>query len=232
MGEERIYSSHNINDYSNGWELRSLSFGTVENAVELKIRGDYSEIRDVEFHLLFMADGSVSSDCKLRNIAQELIREIGIKYMFENVFDTLSWKRDPYWSVYPEDHQSAPEGKVPLYTSKLKMYREAPGKEWQYDTKSFYYNGTEDEIPELLTNVARGTKENIFEYNLFLNGKGKISVDGSGSESCRIDKKSGKIWLCISNMIDYPDLSWGNYQRNIILRGEQNLKSRMRISLF
>jgi hypothetical protein len=231
IGEERIYSSHNINDHSTGWELRSLSARTVENAVEIRIKGDYTTIRDVEFHLLVMADGSVSSDCTLKNIPPELIREIGIKYMFDNVFDSLSWKRDPYWSAYPEDHQSAPAGKVPLYTDKLNKYREAPGKEWQYDTKSFYYNGTDDEIPDLLTNVARGTKENIFEYNLFLAGKGEIRVDGDGSESCRIDKQAGSIWLYISNMIDYPDLSWGNYQRNIILSGNQNLKSRIRISL-
>ena len=232
LGKERIYSSHNINDYSTGWELRSLSAGTVENAVEVRIKGDYPAIRDVEFYLLIMADGSVSSDCTIKNIPPELIREVGIKYMFDNVFDSLSWKRDPYWSVYPEDHQSAPAGKVPLYTGKLKKYREAPGKEWQYDTKSFYYNGTDDETPDLLTNVARGTKENIFEYNLFMAGKGEIRVDGSGSESCRIDKQSDSIWLYISNMIDYPDLSWGNYQRNIILSGNQNLKSRIRISLF
>jgi hypothetical protein len=114
----------------------------------------------------------------------------------------------------------------------VNRYREAPIKDWQFDTKSFFYNGNDDEAPDQLTNVSRATKENIFEYNLFLGEDGKISVMGSGSESCRIDRHSGNIWLYVSNMIDYPDLSWGNYQRNITFRGTQTLKSRMRISLF
>jgi hypothetical protein len=232
MGHERIYSSHHIKDYGAGWKLGSVSVRKAEKEVEVMIAGDYDGIRDVEFKVRIMADGSVSTECTLKKIPDELIRELGIKYMFENVFDTLSWNRDTYWSFYPEDHLSAAGGKVQLYTDNLNRYREAPAKEWQFDTKSFYYNGTDDETPDQLTNISRATKENIFEYKLCLIGDGEISVAGSGSESCRIDKQSDNIWLYISNMIDYPDLSWGNYQRNITLKGDQNLKSRMRIRLF
>jgi hypothetical protein len=232
MGNERISASHHINDYGVGWKLRSVSVRKAEEMVEVMITGDYEGIRDVTFKVNVMADGSILTDCKLKNMPEELIRELGVKYMFENIFDTLSWRRDAYWSFYPEGHLSAPEGKVQLYANNVNRYREAPIKDWQFDTKSFFYNGTDDETPDLLTNISRATKENIFEYNLLMGEAGKISVMGSGSESCRIDRHSGNIWLYVSNMIDYPDLSWGNYQRNITLRGTQTLKSRMRISLF
>jgi hypothetical protein len=67
--------------------------------------------------------------------------------------------------------------------------------------------------------MAKATKEHISVYSL--NGKDRpgFTVDGDGRISCRIAKTEGRIELMINDMLDYPDLSWGNYQRNIASGG-------------
>ncbi len=92
-------------------------------------------------------------------------------------------------------------------------------KEWQYDKKSFFYNGTDNESSDELINIARATKENVKEYTLSGKGKKCISVHGNGDISYRIEKRDNKMCLYLSNAIDKPDLSWGNYSRNIKTKG-------------
>jgi hypothetical protein len=113
----------------------------------------------------------------------------------------------------------AAEGRAPLYTDSPKSYRQAPVKAWEDDTKSFFYEGSGDETSAELTRMAKATKEHITVYSL--NGKDRLdlTVDGDGRMSCRIAKNEGRIELLINDMLDYPDLSWGNYQRNIASGG-------------
>jgi len=214
-GKETKFSSNQINDYCKEWKLKSLSVQKMENTVEILIKGDYQNLIGVDFTVVISPDCSISATYIINNPPQEFIRELGIKFSFDNIFDTLSWEKDSYWSSYPSGHISSPEGKVPLFTRHLNTYRKTPEKEWQYDNSSFYYNGTQNETPDQLTFIARATKENVRKYNLHIKGSGNIVVNGNAREGCRIDKNGNNINLYINNLLDYPDLYWGNYQRNI-----------------
>ena len=68
-----------------------------------------------------------------------------------------------------------------------------------------------------MSNIAKATKENISKYNLYKEDQEVLSVISNNKVSCRIAKTKDKIQLFINNEMDYIDLSWGNYQRNIIL---------------
>jgi beta-galactosidase len=216
-GKEIIYSSHLMNDYGTGWKMKALSVKKKDQAVEITLIGDYSTLSDVEFLVQVLPDGTINTNYNVRNLPAELIRELGIKYQFENLFDSLSWRRNAYWSAYPVDHLSAIEGKIFLFTSDPKEYRKNPLKKWQYDTKSFYYEGIQDETSGQLIMTAKATKENILEYVLHLDDHGSIAVEGKGREGCRIDMSDNHIGLYINNRLDYPDISWGDYQRNILI---------------
>lgn len=229
LGKEVIYSSHNINDLCTDWKLDSLFVEKVQGLVEVSVKGNYRSKMNAEFKLKIFHDGSISSDYTINGLPEENIREVGVRYILANVFDSLEWKRKPYWSAYPAGHLSAPEGKIPLYTAGNRIYRTSPGKEWQYDKKSFFYDGIENETSDQLINTARATKENIYEYSLSENGNKRITASGEGDISCRIEKKSDKIYLNISNLVDYPDLSWGNYCRNIISSKGYSGKVNLRI---
>jgi beta-galactosidase len=214
-GKEIIYSSNIITDLGKEWKMKSLSVEKKDKSVYVSVKGNYSGNLGAEFTVLIYPDATVSTGYIIKNIPEGYIREAGLKYVFDNVFDSLSWKRKPYWSRYPADHLSAHEGNVPLYTANNKTYRLLPDKKWQYDKKSFFYSGIENETDDELVNIARATKENIFEYNLNIKGGGSIVVTGKGDKACRIEKTANRISLTVSDLIDYPDISWGNYSRNI-----------------
>jgi beta-galactosidase len=210
-------SSTQFKEYGIGWKLRNISTAKKDNSVEVSIKGDYESLHDVGFNILIYPDGSMITTYSLNNLSKEYIREMGIKFVLEDKFDSLSWKRDGYWSFYPADHLSASEGRISLYSDKQNVYRRAPIKEWQYDTKSFFYDEKKNEEANQLTYIAKATKENILEYSLLNNGSGSFYVSCTGKVGCRISKKDNMIELFINNLWDYPDLAWGNYQRNIFL---------------
>jgi hypothetical protein len=175
----------------------------------------------VEFSLNISSDGIVIINYKIKKIPDEFIREIGIRFELENDIDSLSWSRDSYWSYYPSDHLSTRTGTVGLYANDIKYYRTRPEKNWNLDTKSFYYEGTEHESPgDQLTYQAKSTKEDIIQYRLLKENSIILSVQSDGRHSCRIAKNDESLHLFINNKIDYVDLSWGNYQRNIKIKEE------------
>jgi hypothetical protein len=217
-GKSLAYSNFQINEYCNDWKLKDFSFKQNGNKIFVSIKGKYSDISSVEFAISISPDGKTETRYQISKIPKEYIREIGIRFEMENEIDSLSWKRDSYWSYYPADQLSVPEGKIALYSEVQSTYRNMPEKEWAADSKSFYYNGTDNELlGENLTNIAKATKEKIQEYNLYKKGQKVVSVTGNGDISCRIAKKENRIILFANNKMDYIDLSWGNYQHNILL---------------
>jgi hypothetical protein len=156
------------------------------------------------------------------NLPKELVREIGVSYTLEDDFEGISWERDGYWSDYPDNHLSALNGKTGLYPKTLKTYRVKPEKTWNEDSKSFYYDGTDQEYSLSLTNTAKATKENIHRYSMLKNDIESVTVLGNGELSCRLAKENKSLEIYILNQLDYIDLSWGNFQRNIMLDGSYN----------
>ncbi|MEN8187793.1 MAG: glycoside hydrolase family 2 TIM barrel-domain containing protein [Bacteroidota bacterium] len=216
-GNSIIYSYHKINDYGKNWKLNKFDYKNDGKSVSLVIAGEYDNAIPVEYKLIVSSNGEILIQYQVENIPQEIIREVGIKFELEDAYDALSWERDSYWSYYPDDHLSSTMGAELLYSNIQKQYRTDPQKDWNQDTKSFYYSGTKDEVINQLTNIAKSTKENIRKYSLLRNEQEMISIYGSGDLSGRLNKVEEKLHLYVNNQIDYIDLSWGNYQRNIVL---------------
>jgi len=216
LGEQVNYSSYSIADICNDWKLISLKAEQSERSVAVSINGEYKGNIRAAFNILITADGSILTDYKADGLPGSFVREAGIRFLFDNIFDTLSWRRITYWPGYPEGHLSAPEGIVPLYTDINKTYRRDPHKDWSYDKKSFFYNGIDDENDGQLINIARSTKENILKYKLNIKSGGQLVVHGKGDKSCRIVKENNQIQLHVNDIVDYPDINWGNYSRRIV----------------
>ncbi len=217
-GDEKTYSTNYINSYGKDWELKKFNYELKENRVVISLKGTYNKIK-ASFDIRVDANGNITTSYSYDKLPKEYVRELGVKYSFDPVFDALVWERNTYWSAYPKDHLSAASGKVSLYTNILNSYRTVPKKPWILDTKSFYYNGIDDETNESLTYIASAAKENVFEYSLLKDDKKWLTVNGKGEVSCRLEKNGKSLGLYLNNEMDYVDLSWGNYQRNIILEG-------------
>ncbi len=229
-GKEIDFMRRHIDDYGKGWHLKSFNYNNSGNKIIISSKGRTAKLPEVSFDITIYYSGKIDVQYTIEGVPSRRIREVGVKFDFDNIIDSISWKRDAYWSYYPENHLSAPEGKVSLYSGIANEYRKKPEKEWVLDTKSFYYNGTAKEnIKEELTYIAKATKENIFMYNLF-NGNSIIaSVIGSGNENCRLSKNGKNISLFINNRIDYFNIGWGNYQRNIKLDKKYSNKIEIQI---
>jgi len=135
------------------------------------VKGVYDGKIPVRFINELSSDGTLKVEYSLENVSEKFIREAGVYFMLPDQFDSLFWIREGYWSYYPERELSETNSKVALYSINRNRYRQKPVKEWPFDTKSFYYNGTANEDLDLeLTNISRSTKENIYQYKL-------ISID-------------------------------------------------------
>lgn len=230
-GKPVIYSYHKIKEYCSEWVLKSFDYDKTETQASFTIAGEYDDTIPVEFNLHIFSHGEIYVDYQIQNVPGEYIREIGVRFELDNIIDSLTWERNAYWSFYPDNHLSASTGSTPLYSSIQKKYRTEPIKEWGQDVKSFYYNGIIDErIDEHLTFSAKSTKENLNTYSLNKNGQEIISLMSNGSLNARLSKMSNKLNLFASNLIDYVDLSWGNYQRNIMLEGKYSNELRLKIN--
>ncbi|MCF7567502.1 hypothetical protein L3X37_03875 [Sabulilitoribacter arenilitoris] len=229
-GKEVKFSIYEVNNYSKNWNLKSMSVTKKDTHIEIINSGSYDSLQNVKLVTRVFPDASILTEYQIQKMPEEFIRELGISYAIDNVVDSLSWKRDAYWGVYPANHMSAIEGKTTLYSNIQNKYREAPQKDWQYDTKSFYYHGVDKEQVGALTHIARSSKENIRTFKLYLGHLGSLVVGGNADKSCRIEKINGNINLHINNELDYPGLSWGNYQKNILLKGAYKNKVELRLS--
>lgn len=219
-GRSVIYSYHEIREYK-GWKLLGFSWEESAGRVIIHSTGLCADSIEVDLMTTIMADAGMTIRYSASGIPAGYIRELGIGFNLENAIDAISWKRDPYWSYYPEEHLSSAEGTSALYPTKLKSYRSTPPKDWAFDTKSFYYDGTVDEDADnRLVNRAKGTKENIREYSLLKDGSKVLTVTSDGQAHCRLSKTGDTLRLFISSEMDYVDLSWGNYQRNIAAESE------------
>ncbi len=217
-GRSIIYSNNKINDYCTDWQLNNFDYKQKDDIVSLHIIGEYNNSIPAEFKLDISSVGDIKTHYHIQNVPQEYIREIGIKFKLDDVFDSLYWERNCYWSYYPPNHLSAPKEIIALHTNIQKSYKNEPKKDWNSDTKSFFYEGPEDElIKDQFTNIARSTKENIRKYCLYKNGQEIISIQSNGSVSGRLEKVSENVHIFANNQMDYVDLNWGNFQRNIIL---------------
>jgi len=216
-GEKLTYSSSEINNYSKNWKLDKFSHKKEKEKVVVSLQGNYDKIK-VLFELFVFENGEITTTFSYKNLPKEYVREIGVKYNFDSDFDALSWEREGYWSRYPKTHLSATIGEeIPLYSKKANAYRAVPEKSWNEDTKSFYYEGTAIEKIKELTYVAKATKENVRTYSLLKDSKTYVSVQGKGKVSCRLAKNNNSLDLFINTEVDYIDLNWGNYQRNILV---------------
>jgi len=200
------------------WRFQSLSADEEEKCVIISVKGSFSDGTNIELGIMVSPGGMITTRFTAGNFAGGKVREAGIRYVLGNDFDSLSWKRIPYWSFYPLGQLSGTEGNVPLYSDNNKAYRKKPEKEWQYDKKSFFYDGIADERSDEIINIARATKENIVEYSLSFKDGDKLTVHGNGAKSCRLAGYGDSLVLFVSDIVDYPDLAWGNYCRNILLK--------------
>jgi len=189
-----------------------VGFEMKDGFFVIKTKGSNEKI-NLEYIIKIAANGTIEIVYTIDGITEKSkAEEIGLKFITGNSFDSLIWDRKSYWNSYPAIHLGMSVGKVSLRERNDNIYRQKPGDVWEYDNKSFYYNGLG--ISDDLSYLAGSMKENIYTYSLSTPVESTITVFSDSDNSCRLAKKDNGFILYINRFWDYPSLSGNNYMKN------------------
>jgi hypothetical protein len=200
------------------WEKTGFTYKKHNERVEITLSGLYRQVT-VKFLIHISPGGQLQVDYLTSGEPRGPLREVGVKFQLPETIRHLKWKREGYWSYYPEESFSGHEGEVSLYNSRQSDYRQQPVQAWHLDTRNYYYWGdTGAGCLQPLTQQAKGMKENCYRYVLATEtGKGTLSVcSADASIACRINKNAQEqLILYANNRWDYPEIGWRDYCKNL-----------------
>lgn len=215
-GERIQYSTIKMKDYAENWNCSSFNYDVNDGIAAIKTSGSYDSIY-AHFNMLIDETGLIKIEYEINDAPKnKLIEEAGIKFITGEMFKTLTWNRNPYFTVYPENHLSGTSGSVELNNIPKMSYREKPEHQWEMDSKNYYYFGLDKNLP--YTNIVRALKENIYSYSLKTEKNSQIKIISDGKQACRFDKIDNENTLIINDEWDYTSLLWGNYMKQVKMK--------------
>lgn len=165
------------NPVCENWIAQSITCLPGDDEVCIKIKGIYKEAEGV-LEYRFYNNGEVTFAYDFTMLQDISPRQTGLVFTLPSSFTHLDWERKGYWSVYPEDHIGALQGKAAAFDHSLPISGLAgpskqPSKSWSYDQTAAG------------SNLFRSTKENIYRASL-TNGDGaSVSIISNGTQHVR-----------------------------------------------
>lgn len=211
IGKDQKFAPYN--PVCENWVAQSIACVSSNDLVSVKVKGSYKEAEGV-LEYRFYGDGRVTFAYDFTMLQDISPRQIGLVFTLPSSFTHLAWKRKGYWSVYPEDHIAALEGKAEAFDTSLPVSGLAgpakqPNKSWSYDQTAAG------------SNIFRSTKENIYSASL-RNPEGKsITVLSDGTQHIRTWVEGDSIRLLIA---DYNNAGRERFLVSHAERGYRPLK--------
>jgi len=214
-GSQTYYEMH---DYAQNWKRTGFKYTLEEGIAKIDLSGEYDSIK-ASFSITFDGTGNLNVGYQIFDSPAGLpIQESGIVFNTTGDFRKLNWNRDAYFTGLPEGHSGSSSGNVDLKVKTLMNYREKPLHGWELDRQNFYLYGLDTILS--YPNIARGMKENIWNYSLQTNSDVGLTVVSDGTQAVRFDNVEGEYRLFVNDLWDYPSLGWGNYFKEIKTVGE------------
>lgn len=181
------------------WKLRSICAekdeGTSEAAV--RISGSYTGTADVTFTIRIRRDASFVTEYRIDRLYAAMPREkklrvgvdaggldeLGISFIAAPGMDSLGWKREGRYTLYPEDHIARLEGIAGRF-SKGSIFAEEPDIPWAQEMKNYILNGIYD-VDYRGTADFRSLKENIYTASLYKKSR-THAVTAVSDGSCHV----------------------------------------------
>ena len=203
-----------ITELSDRWVPGEMNLDTESGYVHLISSGTYGRIK-VILDMKIDRNGTIFIDYKVDGLSEKYaIEELGLKFILGTEPDTLKWYRNSLWNAYPPEHIGMTRGVADISKVNNNAYRQQPAGIWEYDNKSFYYNGLTSSGN--LSYLVSSMKENIYEYTLVCPGASELNVVSAGDNGCRLNRDmSDELFLYINSLWDYNSLKWGNYTKNL-----------------
>ena len=213
-GNSQTY--YEMHDYAKNWKCTGFKYTLEEGIARIDLSGEYDSIK-ASFSINFDETGNLNVDYHISEVpAEKLIQEAGIVFNTSSDFRRLNWSRDAYFTGLPEGHLGSNTSDVDLMVKTYTGYREKPAHQWEMDRQNFYYHGLN--TIRTYTNIARGMKENIWNYSLQTDSEAGLTVVSDGTQTARFDHIEGEYRLFINDLWDYSSLGWGNYMKKLTMQ--------------
>lgn len=196
-GIQMVGSKQDFEPYNpvcNNWVATSIEKREQDKKIEIIVKGSYQEAEG-EWIYGFLPNGEITIKYNFKVLKEVSPRQIGAVMSLSDDYNQLEWKRKGYWSVYPENHIAALEGKAIASDKNLPISGMAgpdkqPSVDWSLDQT---LSGS---------NIFRSTKENIFEATLSsqqAKASLKVISDGTQAVRCWKDGKATKLLVADYN---------------------------------
>jgi len=213
------------------WRLEKMATQPGEKGIDVNLLGRIGDFR-VSLDYPINPDAIVTSEYEFLDIPSGTPAEIGVAYELADVA-WIEWQRSGLWSTYPDDHIGRLSGRASLDGGIPIDYQQEPAGAWAADIWDYFVQGARrpENAKGLLSNDARGLKENIYSYALGLEENlGRLTAESDGRQAARLKQVGGsRCRLIVLTNWDYPDLSWGNRTRPFTF--EDNRTGRVTIRL-
>lgn len=166
-----------FNPLCENWVAQSVSCTSGEKEISVRVTGAYKEAEG-SFEYRFHNNGEVDFIYDFTMLREVSPRQTGLVFTLPSSFTRLDWKRKGYWSVYPEDHIGALEGKAEAFNASLPLSglagpSKSPSVSWSLDQTAAG------------SNLFRSTKENVYSVNLKNQEGETLTVISDGSQHTR-----------------------------------------------
>jgi len=176
-----------LNDTCHEWRARSVEAKKTDDIVEISVKGRHQEAAG-GYTITIDGTGALKIDYRFKCLTKINPRQIGIVFTLPRSFDTLAWKRNAQWSVYPDDHIGRPEGVARAsHEATSDDVRDEPSCPWALDAN------------QLGTNDFRSSKHKIHDASLTnANGAG-VMVQSDGSQTVRAFLDGNRVGLLVAD---------------------------------
>ncbi len=205
----------------NEWRLEAVDVKKEALNVRVNLKGRYREFEG-GYDLLVTPEGEITVHSRFKYTgAETLVREIGWRFSVPRSCDTLSWRRQAEWGVYPADHIGRPNGQARAFPT----HGPAVPPTWSW---------SQDGSP-MGSNDFRSTKRNVVEARIaYPNGIG-VQVLSGGSQSVRAMVDSDRISVHVNDWYGGTHVGWNewilNYGAGKPLKTGDVIESTLRLRL-
>lgn len=173
------------------WTATSICPDVQDHVVKLQVNGNYKEANG-SFTYYFYGNGTIEIAYNFRINQPVSPRQTGLVFSLPQSFNTLSWERNGYWSVYPENHIGRLKGVAKSLDSKIEACGLAgpdkhPANDWYKDQTTA---GSND---------FRSTKENIKQASLTNNNNNGIQIQSDGNQHVRSWVDNENTYLLVAD---------------------------------
>jgi hypothetical protein len=175
------------NSTASQWKLNQLDV----RPDALTVSGEYVEATGA-FTYTMTTDGELQVAYRFTVKQNVNPRQVGLVFDVPRTFDTITWRRNAPYTVYPGDHIGRPSGTARAFGKMLDRYqpvnlREPPAWPWSEDA-------TEGGICDF-----RATKENILFYQIHGAGGHGVEVVSNGRQHARAWVDGDKVRLLVAD---------------------------------